>query len=118
MEVGHHVPNPDPRVPIRNWRVILDKIGILLVLAALQDATEAWCLDLVSPRQGRKSMETLEDYYAEVISSAMPLRPLQSKEAPTTSARVVATVRAPTSYAERAIPGGPTPKERQTFARS
>ena len=51
MEVGHHVANP--RVPLRNWRVVLDKIGVLLTLAALQDATaEAWCLDLASPRSG------------------------------------------------------------------
>eukprot|EP00913_Durusdinium_trenchii_P024025 g22563.t1 len=66
--------------------VVMDKIGILLVLAALQDTTEAWCLDLASPRPGRKHMETIEDYYAEVILTAMPLKPLQSKATPSTSA--------------------------------
>ncbi|CAK9011962.1 Retrovirus-related Pol polyprotein from transposon RE2 (Retro element 2) (AtRE2) [Includes: Protease RE2 [Durusdinium trenchii] len=76
----------NPRVPLKHWRIILDKIGILLVLAALQDATEAWCLELGSQRQARSSMDSIEDYYAEVIMRAPALKPLQSKTGPTASA--------------------------------
>ncbi|CAK9026889.1 Copia protein [Durusdinium trenchii] len=84
MEVGHRLWNS--KVPLKNWRVVLDKIGILLVLAALQDTTEAWCLDWDSQRPGRKSMASIEDYYSEVIINAPVLKPLQSKVGPTTSA--------------------------------
>ena len=83
MEVGPRVYNS--RIPLKNWRILMDKIGILLVLAALQDTTEAWCLDLDSQRPGRKSLETIADYYSEVIMHAQVLKPLQSKNAPTTS---------------------------------
>ena len=70
MEIGRRVHSPK-----RNWRVVMDKIGVLLVLAALQDATEAWCLELGSQRSGRKSMETIQDYYGEVILRAPPVNP-------------------------------------------
>ena len=75
----------------RNWRALLDKVCTILILAALQDATEEWC-PLPAPLE--RSMpsaslpETLEDLYALVISSgATVLKPLKSKkEAPAAAA--------------------------------
>lgn len=76
-------PGPRPAVAWRNWRVVLDKVGIILALAALQTATEEWCLELASPQRVRsKTMDTMEDYYKEVILTAAPLKPLKSKEDP------------------------------------
>ncbi|CAK9057083.1 unnamed protein product [Durusdinium trenchii] len=83
MEVHPKVYNS--KVPIRNWRVIMDKIAVILILAAMQDATEAWCLELGSQRLGPSSADSLEDYYSEVIRTAKTLAPLKSKEAPRTA---------------------------------
>ena len=46
MEVHPKVRNP--KVPLRNWRVILDKIAVILVLAAVQDADSHEQMRLIS----------------------------------------------------------------------
>ncbi|CAK9069029.1 unnamed protein product [Durusdinium trenchii] len=84
MDTGARVVNP--KVPLRNWRVVLDKIATILVLAALQGATEEWCLELGPSQLASKSADSIEDYYAEVILRAAPLKPLKSKTDPTVSA--------------------------------
>ena len=67
---------------LRDWRVILDKVGILLALAALQTTTEQWCLELGSPQRSLVELNSMEDYYAEVIKTAFLVPPLKSKEIP------------------------------------
>eukprot|EP00434_Breviolum_minutum_P042285 symbB.v1.2.037631.t1/scaffold5609.1/size25375/3 len=74
----------------RGWRVILDKIGMLLQLVALQGAMQEWCLPQPAVLECSKSSEkaeTLEDYYYEVIKSARVLAPLKAKDGPMVAAR-------------------------------
>ena len=68
MEIHPKVRNPN--VPLRNWRVVLDKIAVILVLVAVQDATETWCLEWGLPRSALSSADIMEDYYAEAIQLA------------------------------------------------
>lgn len=83
------VPGHRPRWALRNWRVILDKIGVLMSLVALQEATAEWCLPPQPGLDGVPNSEeayTLEDVYYMVIQKSYVLPPLKSKEAPTTAA--------------------------------
>jgi len=65
---------------IRNWRVVLDKIATILVMAALQEATGEW-LPVSSPSGSSTEGigDTPEDCFAEIIKIGKPLAPLKSK---------------------------------------
>jgi len=74
---------------LRGWRVILDKIGMLLQLVALQGAMQEWCLPQPAVLECSKSSEkaeTLEDYYYEVIKEARALAPFKAKDGPMVAA--------------------------------
>ena len=79
-----------PKVALRNWRALLDKVCTILVLAALQDATEEWCplpTPLARSTPSASLPETLEDLYALVIAGgAIVLKPLKSKKPAATAA--------------------------------
>ena len=84
MEVPMDVapPTHHSKRAIRGWRILLDKLGMLLVFASLQQIVDEW----FPPSQHSPGShlehkeETLEDVYAAIIADAKMLPPLKSKE--------------------------------------
>ena len=79
----------NPLRALRNWRVIMDKVHIIMSLAALQRSVGEWCLFSAHSEVSTEptSKETMQDVYAELIrGGAKVLKPLKSKEAPTMAA--------------------------------
>eukprot|EP00435_Cladocopium_sp_Y103_P020155 s1114_g4.t3 len=69
---------------IRGWRVVMDKVWVLLVFAEHQRLVEEW-FPQSQPLRGSPSEpkeETLADVYAAMIVGAKALTPLKSKETP------------------------------------
>jgi hypothetical protein len=80
-----------PKVAIRAWRVVMDKLILIMKFVEQQLVVQEWfpgssgLLERPMPLS-KEGSETAEDIYAHLIVSAPMLPPLKSKEAPQTSA--------------------------------
>ena len=77
----------NPKVALRNWRVIMDKIITIMFLVELQGSTSEWCLPPPPELPFSKPLEgTVEEVYEEIIKSARVLAPMKSKDGAVISA--------------------------------
>ena len=89
VDVPMDVPPPEhhSRRALRGWRVVLDKVWVLLIFAEHQRLVEEW-FPQSQPSRGSRlepKEETLADVYAAMIASSKMLAPLKSKDGPRTS---------------------------------
>ena len=83
LESGHQ-----PRRALKHWRMLLDKIYILLVYSGLQEVVGEWFPQLPPSHallEGSEP-ETLQDVYATLIQGAKVLTPLRGKNPPMVAA--------------------------------
>ncbi|CAK9019906.1 Magnesium/proton exchanger [Durusdinium trenchii] len=78
-----------PKMAVRNWRVLLDKLFTLLAFVERQQLIQEWLPELHSlsgpSMLQSKEEDSLEACYQKIIINAKVLHPLKSKEAPTVS---------------------------------
>ena len=78
-----------PRKALNNWRVILDKLHMVVVLASLQEGVESWCGSFppLGPSIEQSKEETLQDVYGAILAAgARTLPSLKSKTPPSVPA--------------------------------
>ena len=74
----HH----NERRALRGWRVMLDKLYLILTMVALQDATAEWCPPLSPSAPSIKPLpDKVEDFYLDLAGAAV-LKPLKAKDPP------------------------------------
>ncbi|CAK9071951.1 Retrovirus-related Pol polyprotein from transposon RE1 (Retro element 1) (AtRE1) [Includes: Protease RE1 [Durusdinium trenchii] len=79
-----------PKMALKNWRVVLDKLFIIMAFVERQALVKEWLPSLALSElftlQSKQEDDSLEAIYAKIITTAKPLAPLKSKEKPTVSA--------------------------------
>eukprot|EP00913_Durusdinium_trenchii_P026417 g24785.t1 len=79
-----------PKWALRNWRVLVDKLFIIMAFVERQALVKEWLPSLVPSEQfmpqSKQEEDSLEAVYAKIILTAKPLAPLKSKEKPSVSA--------------------------------